>query len=66
MLIAASAEPERARYRARSRNAIRVAIGARRPRCAVNDKRKGASRISPGMRRRSPKTSSGDPPLPFP
>jgi hypothetical protein len=65
-LIAASAEPERARYRARSRSASRVAIGARRPMRAVSDRKKGASKIRPGMRRTIPKTSSGVPPLPFP
>ena len=66
ILIAESAEPERARYRARSRSASLAAIGAVTATRSVNDKKNGASKISPGISSTSPSSSSGAPPLPSP
>src|SRR5438093_13777826 len=60
--MAGRAEPERARYRARSRRARRTAIGARRPSLARMARQKGDSRITAATSVTKPRTSSGAPP----
>ncbi len=64
MLIAASAEPERARYRDRSRSASRTEIGDRLPSMASAARQNGASRITAAMSTTRPRASFGKPPLP--
>ena len=65
-VMAASAEPDLARYRARSRRASRAAIGARRPARASTVRQNGASRITAAISATKPSTSSSAPPLPLP
>src|ERR1700677_5312242 len=65
--MAARAEPDLARYLARSRRASRAAIGARRPARARSARQKGASRITATMSATKPPTSArlAPPPLPL-
>src|ERR1700733_16311814 len=68
-LIAASAGPDRARYRARSRSASRIAIGLRLPVAATTDRSAGASSTMATLRAMKPTASSSvwlllPPPLP--
>ena len=64
--MAASAEPDRARYRTRSRRARRTAIGACRPSRARSTRKKGDSRITATISVTNPRTSSSPPPPPPP
>ena len=57
-LIAASAGPDRARYRARSRSASLIASGARFPAAATTDRQAGASRTMATASAMKPTASS--------
>src|SRR6202046_2797505 len=61
-VMAASAEPDRARYLARSRTTGRTAPGARRVSPANGARDSGARKMMATMRLTSPRTSSGAPP----
>ena len=68
-LIAASAGPDRARYRARSRSASLMATGLRRPAAATTDRSAGASSTMATVSVMKPTASSSvplfwPPPLP--
>ncbi len=56
-LMAERAEPDRARYRERSRRAKRTAIGALRPTRASTARKNGATRMIPATSAMNPGTS---------